>query len=36
VPHTTAVLAQHLKAGEHTSRHTVTPAEARERLAQLV
>jgi len=36
VPHTAAVLAQHLKAGEPASRHTVTPSEARERLAQLV
>jgi uncharacterized protein (DUF2236 family) len=36
VPHTAAVLAQHLKAGEPASRRTVTPSEARERLAQLV
>ena len=36
VPHTAAVLSQHLKAGEPASRCTVTPAEARERLAQLV
>jgi hypothetical protein len=36
VPHTAAVLAQHLKAGEPVSRRTVTPSEARERLAQLV
>jgi uncharacterized protein (DUF2236 family) len=36
VPHTAAVLALHLKAGEPKSRRTVTPSEARERLAQLV
>jgi hypothetical protein len=36
VPHTAAVLARHLTAGEPASRRTVTPAEARERLAQLV
>jgi hypothetical protein len=34
VPHTAAVLAQHLKAGPPASLRTVTPAEARERLAQ--
>jgi uncharacterized protein (DUF2236 family) len=35
VPHTAAVLAQHLKAGRPASPRTVTPSEARERLAQL-
>jgi hypothetical protein len=30
------VRAHHLQAGEPTSRRTVTPGEARERLAQLV
>jgi uncharacterized protein (DUF2236 family) len=35
VPHTADVLGQHLSAGPPAQRRTVTPAEARERLAQL-
>ncbi len=33
VPHTADILAQHLSAGPPVSATTITPAEARERLA---
>jgi hypothetical protein len=33
VPHTAEILAQHLTAGPPALRQTITPAQARERLA---